>query len=271
MGMVVGGKPVFHTSHGTVTNSSQVGQYSTNPVTRWLPWADKYGHEYGTPPAYILAEISHESGGNPDAWYGHPGATAPNYGTSQAAGLGQFLPSTWKGLNMGGSRFNPVLNIKAMAKYLSMLKQESGSWSAAIGHYHGLNPQADAQYAATIQGMAGQYEGLPGSVPIPSAVPAGAGNAGGGTGGSTASTSSGAIGGFFHHNGAAMGGGWTDFLINLHKAESPPQGSFTVGGLFTGKTEVEGAEWLLVKAGLLVFALLIMLGGFLILTGGAEL
>ena len=84
--------------------------------------------QYGVPASIIAGVMQNE--GNL--------ANSPTAGNG--GGIGQFEPSTWSGLG-GGNVHDATTNINHMAKYLSELHAQTGSWSLAVGSYY-AGPQS---------------------------------------------------------------------------------------------------------------------------------
>ena len=112
----------------------------------------------GVPAAWIAAEITHESGGNPTA--GSPGG---------AYGLMQLEPTT--GAEYGCTdRANPTCNVMAGARYLAALYHQFSSWrGASAGYYGGGGMEANLLKAAKLTPPVpwSQAQGVLGVVPSP--------------------------------------------------------------------------------------------------------
>lgn len=104
---------------------------------------------YGVPPSFLAAQISAESGFNPNA-------VSPD----GAIGIAQFLPSTAH--SVGLDPHDPIASINAMAKLMAYYKGKFGSWEKALYAYHdgpgNVNTPGPAgqSYAREILGKAGQ-------------------------------------------------------------------------------------------------------------------
>lgn len=102
----------------------------------------------GIPCAVVKAQITDESGGNPDA-----------VSSSGALGVAQFLPSTWSGEGCPGSPTNVNDAMKCYAKYMySLVKQFHGNIRDALAAYNAGpdNLAAGYPYADSILAAAGQ-------------------------------------------------------------------------------------------------------------------
>lgn len=104
---------------------------ATYSVPQMQSLADYYSGVYSVPPAITRAVVGAESSWNPFAR--NPGSTA--------TGLGQVLASTAArpgyGVTPLADRTDPAQSLNFVAQYLSALKNQFGSWTAALQRYSG--------------------------------------------------------------------------------------------------------------------------------------
>jgi hypothetical protein len=107
----------------------------------------------GIPCTVVAAQITEESGGNPDA-----------LSPTGAQGVAQFEPGTWAGEGCAGSPNNVNNAMTCYAKMMYQLVKQYGSVRDALAAYNagGANIAAGYGYADTILGNAGQSQGLTG-------------------------------------------------------------------------------------------------------------
>lgn len=93
--------------------------------------------QYGIDPGIAVAQISAESGFNPNAGSG-----------KGAQGLAQFMPDTWKRFGIG-SPFDPDAAVQAWGKYMSyLLGMFSGRYDIALAGYNSGENRAEYRNAA---------------------------------------------------------------------------------------------------------------------------
>lgn len=147
-------------SNWTATGASgPMGTLSAAGVwARWKMLILQASAATGVPAAWIAAEITHESGGNPTA--GSPGG---------AYGLMQLEPATGAGYGCT-NRGNAACNALAGARYLAALYRQFHSWrGASAGYYGGGGTEANALHAAGLTPPVpwSQAQGALGVVPFP--------------------------------------------------------------------------------------------------------
>ena len=124
----------------TIKESMFSPQRAGPGASRWSTIADKYARKYNVPQKLVLAVISAESNGNPNA-----------RSKAGARGLMQLMPATARGLGFSPSRLSdPDTNIHAGVKYLSQL----------LRRYNGNVRLAVAAYNAG-EGAVNKYRGVP--------------------------------------------------------------------------------------------------------------
>lgn len=119
---------------------------------KYDPLIQSAARKYGISPAWFLAMIMNESGGNPRA-------KSPK----GALGLGQMLPSTFAQFGRkGGNILDPADNVDASAKYAAFLFQKYGieggtmAYNEGPGNYEkGLRPAETLQYLGKVKKYAG--------------------------------------------------------------------------------------------------------------------
>jgi Transglycosylase SLT domain len=106
----------------------------------------------GIPCAVVAAQITEESGGNPQA-----------VSSTGAEGVAQFEPGTWTSLGCAGTPQNVNDAMKCYATYMyELVQQYHGNVADALAAYNAGpgNLAAGAGYASTILAAAGQPGGL---------------------------------------------------------------------------------------------------------------
>jgi len=86
-------------------------------------YASQYAQQYGVPLSLFDAQISAESGWNPNA-----------ISSTGAIGLGQLMPST--AASLGVNPYNPRQNLQGAAQYDAQLYKQTGNWSSALQAYN---------------------------------------------------------------------------------------------------------------------------------------
>jgi len=125
---------------------------------RWKTLILQASAATGVPAAWIAAEVTHESGGNPTA--GSPGG---------AYGLMQLEPATGAAYGCT-NRATPLCSLMAGARYLAALHRQFGSWrGASAGYYGGSGTESHALHAAGLTPPVpwSQAQGALGVVPFP--------------------------------------------------------------------------------------------------------
>lgn len=158
---------------------SSGGGGSSNAYVRF---AAQMAKKWGVPVGVFLAQISQESGFNPNA-----------RSSAGAEGIGQFMPGTWAGLirrygMQGASPWDPYAAIQVMARYMGGLIRQYGNLQDPLSVYNSGQPwrvgQGIAQtnaYVHSILSNASRY----GSTGFnPAQIPATGGTGGGGAGSS---------------------------------------------------------------------------------------
>ena len=150
-------------------------------VTRWLPLAVKWGKQTDLPPAFILAVIQQESGGNPIATRYEPnylslyGKTSKFSGIVEQASLDPqevatsyglmqlMIPTAWgylsayhKNSNVVEVLLDPDFNVRYGASHLASLFKKHGSIKGAAGAYNAAG--TDSRYARNVEALYWKYD-----------------------------------------------------------------------------------------------------------------
>lgn len=227
-----------------ILNSS--GQEVSGPylqVARWNQYAQEYGREYGVSPSLILGDIEEESGGNP-------------YATSRAGaeGLMQLEPGTASSLGVTNP-YSAKQNIKGGTEYLAEMYKRFGNWTDALGAYNAGpgNYSAGVKngYAGNVLSNAKSFGNVAGNILPPSGSSSGSGG--------------------YSFSYPKGGTNWQDFLIQLNEMETLSNFSWNIDNDLG-----HIVEWSAVKIGLILFSLILVIGGFILfqpkmLGGMAEL
>ena len=123
----------------------------------YIDYARQIAIKEGLDPAIFIAQLNRESGFNPKAKNPKSGAT----------GIGQFMPTTAKGMGFVAGK-DPLLDIRMAAKYMKgKLKMYNGDYRLALASYNagsgnvakygGIPPFKETQdYVNSIMAMAGK-------------------------------------------------------------------------------------------------------------------
>lgn len=95
--------------------------YSTAQLQQY---AASFAEEFGIPVQLFLAQITQESGWNPNALSG-----------AGAQGIAQFMPGTAAGMGLSNP-WDPVASLQAAAELDHSLFQKYGSWPYALAGYN---------------------------------------------------------------------------------------------------------------------------------------
>lgn len=116
---------------------------------------DRASAQYGVPPALETALLQQESGLNPSARNVNAGGSAPG---SVDRGIAQ-INSYWQPQVSAAQAYDPTFAIPWSARQLASLKQQYGSWSAALQAYNSGSPTGAPGYAAAVLGRVGSLFG----------------------------------------------------------------------------------------------------------------
>ena len=236
--------------------------------------AQSAAQQYGVPWPIFAGMISHESGWNQSA-----------IGSAGEIGLGQLKAAT--AADLGVNPYDAGQNLLGAAKYLRQQFDTFGNWSDALGAYNqgargyqGGGHAAGSRYAQAVLGAAGQFgdagqvggtqdggqfslsygpDAAPGTSPGAGSIGSSGGTAagaGGLSGGAGGDATAGALGGI---------GGALQSIADTFK---------NFGKIFTGEFWAGIWAWakeqMLVIAFVLLALLLLLAGGYRIVTAGTK-